>query len=1146
MSDLVFILSSYFMEVNGVLASNILNKNDYLKWLKNQVSDDDIEALNLLYKELDKYFAKKYCINESILYEDDIKAICDFKRRIHKDFWFKIIYRKTMAELDEAIDLYVRFLEEKNQVVQISNQMPSNNVEIETVEELENTEASSANCIESNILEYFEDTPEGASIDDVAEFFEMSKDEVKKICRANEELVLLDEVTQTYGYAPAFPVTDFELNSIRVYLREELAQRRYVIDLELKEYIDEYLAGLSNIIEGYTRYGWRESLAYFLRYEFTTKNALITKIGDNLSMTECYIEVCKNQAITSIEELNKLSRAFKLAIPLKSIMPHAIRVSNDMFFNNEKFDFDIKAIDEILISSMETDYLAIDNFEDFDALPDTGVPWNKFVLESYVAAYSEQLKLITLNYSVNTYLGAMVKRSSDIMDYEDLVYRVFHDRENKVTKETAMEYLMENHYQASNYYLKIDEILEKVNKEKDEEHAAKQEVDEVEENIDSTTVESEPVNKRIIAKVDYYQGINLNKAQPKEFVYFGVSNKYFDSWASFYVSVMKVLLDDYDYILEDLANPLVRPKDDEVYLATGYQYKTMKRPRRVTKGYYVDTGKRPDKMIESIRKLLEICLVDEENLEIYYSYVPINMISESVKNVKTDKASKSAKEIKEETSVNEPFESEEKKQSTEIDVEQDENLKKCKNILVKYFPKQFRYGSFIDKSKFEKYWNDEYGTDLPENFDIEENVSEVTIPYNSGTQKFALVPDGLMDDSEKEKLVNRVEEIFASGKNAIYYTAFYENNADLWYNTNVGNSALLREYLKYIFNKKYDCKAHYISIKGAKVDLYDEVENFMLSENAPVEITKVCEELTHMSESRVVQILRSNNEYISNGKRTYFHQKIVNFDGEMLNELSELIEHNLDSYGYMTGKELIEVINNKYKDFREEYYYISDLGLRNVIAYNLRDSFSFETKVISRKDEALSAKDIYGRYCKNRDFVTLDELKMLRTELDLVIYFETIYESKMRISKNEFVDIDESAFDVDSIDSSLETLMTKEYITFNEVNYFSTLPQTRYPWNTYLLETYVYHFSKNLKLVNNGFNEQKCLGAIVKRTSSIETYMDLIIQALTDSRIEYDLNSKEQALDYLCESGYLGMRRYGDIDTAILQAKKNRDLERTI
>ena len=70
-----------------------------------------------------------------------------------------------------------------------------------------------------------------------------------------------------------------------------------------------------------------------------------------------------------------------------------------------------------------------------------------------------------------------------------------------------------------------------------------------------------------------------------------------------------------------------------------------------------------------------------------------------------------------------------------------------------------------------------------------------------------------------------------------------------------------------------------------------------------------------------------------------------------------------------------------------------------------------------------------------------------------------------------------------------------------------------------------------------GFTAGYAVGAIVKRTSQLNTFEEVITKALADSEIA--LNS-EDALQYLSDSGFLARRSYGNIEAVLIKANQQR------
>lgn len=195
--------------------------------------------------------------------------------------------------------------------------------------------------------------------------------------------------------------------------------------------------------------------------------------------------------------------------------------------------------------------------------------------------------------------------------------------------------------------------------------------------------------------------------------------------------------------------------------------------------------------------------------------------------------------------------------------------------------------------------------------------------------------------------------------------------------------------------------------------------------------------------------------------------------------------------------------------------------LADAIGYKLREVFSFKGKIISALGQDISMTDVFADFAKSHEHFTLEQLNTLKNELETPIYFSAVYANSLRISRDTFVSKNQANFDINETDEAIDRFCTGDYITISEIRHYGSFPYAGFPWNSYLLEHYVSDFSKKYKLVHSGFNAKSAVGAIVKRTSKIEVFGELITTALADSTI--NLN-KDDALQYLCENGFLARR----------------------
>ena len=162
----------------------------------------------------------------------------------------------------------------------------------------------------------------------------------------------------------------------------------------------------------------------------------------------------------------------------------------------------------------------------------------------------------------------------------------------------------------------------------------------------------------------------------------------------------------------------------------------------------------------------------------------------------------------------------------------------------------------------------------------------------------------------------------------------------------------------------------------------------------------------------------------------------------------------------------------------------------------------------------------------------------MAAELATVIYFDSVYENCLRISREQFVSKSHAQFPIADTDAAIDLLCTEDYVSIQDVTNFGAFPYAGFPWNSYLLEHYVAEYSQKYMLLHSNYNGTECAGAIVKRSAGIQTFEELIVDLLANNDVEL---KKAPVLQFLSDHGYLARRRYGNIEALIIKANAQRN-----
>ena len=129
-------------------------------------------------------------------------------------------------------------------------------------------------------------------------------------------------------------------------------------------------------------------------------------------------------------------------------------------------------------------------------------------------------------------------------------------------------------------------------------------------------------------------------------------------------------------------------------------------------------------------------------------------------------------------------------------------------------------------------------------------------------------------------------------------------------------------------------------------------------------------------------------------------------------------------------------------------------------------------------------------------------------------------------------------FDVAEIDKALSTYLSTGYMLIKDVDSFLMFPNVGCEWNTFLLESYLLHYSKEYALCNNGQSLNNVAGALIKRGGDFDEFENVCADVLGNGYVELNKNA---ALNYLAEHNLLTRRSYAGIEKAIQKAKQIRN-----
>ena len=467
------------------------------------------------------------------------------------------------------------------------------------------------------------------------------------------------------------------------------------------------------------------------------------------------------------------------------------------------------------------------------------------------------------------------------------------------------------------------------------------------------------------------------------------------------------------------------------------------------------------------------------------------------------------------------------------------DFQEYEKVLFEKFPRGFKKGSSIDEKKFRRFYEEKYGKALlDDKDDIQKIITKIGIEYDDSR---IMSPQNAIDEERLSTIFDYIENNFNSGKTMVYYQSIFEQFHEELITTNVYNNKILKQVLNYFLKGKYYFKRTFITNNfDTEVDPATEIKQILVSNVIPMSYEEIEMEIHHIPLVKLKAVMARKPEFINTERNYYTHIECIFIDEVDIEEISTIIEELIANNGFATREDIIKTLKANNSHIIEKNSMITELGLGNAIEYYCNNNYDCNGSIFSSKGTNLSITKIFANYCIDKDIVKLSELELLAKDLGFRslhgLYLAEVFSDFSRINQEMFVRKSNLKFESDTIDSILDKFCIGDYITFSEITTFALFPSNEYPWNSFLLESYVKNYSIIYKCLSDSISMNKCVGAIVKKNSIFVSYKQVLIEVLADAK-ENCLSDKKVALNNLYKNGFIAKRRMSNIDDLIASAK---------
>ena len=243
-----------------------------------------------------------------------------------------------------------------------------------------------------------------------------------------------------------YRINDIEKNGIREIIQLSIQSTGYLTTSELARSVQiKYPSVLSDNTE-YGIIGFRNVVSNLYEGEVSFYNNLISSMHSRLDTNQVFEDFCKSKATFTTEEVNQLADDLGTLINFDAISRYCVRVSESKFVSKDNIVFDVPATDAAIANYCSGEYVTILDINTFVAFPYCSYRWNNYLLESFVAQYSKQFKLMHSRYNKDNTIGAIVKRTSAFSDYDEILIDAVANSKVPLNENDVLDYLQEKGY----------------------------------------------------------------------------------------------------------------------------------------------------------------------------------------------------------------------------------------------------------------------------------------------------------------------------------------------------------------------------------------------------------------------------------------------------------------------------------------------------------------------------------------------------------------------------------------------------------------------------------------------------------------------------------------------------------------------------
>ena len=617
---------------------------------------------------------------------------------------------------------------------------------------------------------------------------------------------------------------------------------------------------------------------------------------------------------------------------------------------------------------------------------------------------------------------------------------------------------------------------------------------------------------------------------PISFCYFGKETRVY-GWRDMYVKCCKTLYEDYPTIFQRLASAS-RKQPGPNYVGNSFETRYMHNGVSIGGIWYVETKIKPKQMMGILRAIVKNSDVDYENLTFTFlvskdaiepgKAAPTAPVMREPDDARTAEMPKDMPDIK----AAEPASSEEDKLAQVLREKFPDGLRQ-QNLAMKQY-----------KARYEEMFGEAL---LVQNAMLMEKLRDIGEVRVDGRiyAKASGAEQGILEGIAKD-LMRLLDESASS----LYWPCIYEHYRNEFSGLSIFTEDVMRSELIPLFSSDYVC-GEVISKRWETQDRGEEIRQLVTGSPVAISLTSIQEKIWYWPQNMVKKFLDGVPGIIK-AKDLYFYGPNVTLSDTEKQRLRDALLEDMTQKQFITNVRLRDILEESCPGVAMDMSSLDDALLRKVLAMLYPADFIEKAKGLFPAGHMKSGREQIQEYCHAHTKLSASDIKSFAKQRGILGNIcNYVMDEMVRVSPEEWIRRDHVHFqgkEAHIIQKIGQQMGEKICMPLEEFTLFLAFPDIGIPWNSYVLESFLYKNDVilcpfSLVQANGGVSDSGVYGAVIKKGYAIDSYDDVLIELLSRSS---DWQTDEEALDFIVAHKLQVLRKLKQIGTIVKQAKRKR------